>query len=146
MFIKNAGAMKNKLIGLAFILLIVGGAAAYFTRDDSTIAQYRVVARHVLATHAKHPLAENMIAACSSPDCKAVITEAKTENKEKEEINKKEEIYTMFQADAQGNLILSETTRINIEKLSALNTAGRISGKNAKIIHGSSRDGASPGR
>jgi len=115
MIIKGAGVMKNKLIGLAFILLIVAGAVGYFTRDDSTMAQYKSVARHVLATHAANHSSENVLTACGSPDCKAVITVAIIENKE-------EEIYTMFQADAQGNLLLNETTRINIEKLFALNT------------------------
>ncbi len=133
MFIKNTGNLKLKLIGLALFLLIVGGAAAYFTRDDSTIAEYRVVARHVLATHAKHPLSENMTAACGSPDCKAVIAVAKTENKDKEEINNKEEIYTMFQADPQGNLVLGETTRLNIEKLYALNTPEELADKMQKL-------------
>lgn len=134
MLIKKPSFMKDKWIWLVLILLIIGGAIGYLTRDDSsTLGQYRNVARHVLATHAKHPLSENMIAACNSTDCKAVITVAKTENKEKEEINKNEEIYTMFQADAQGNLLLNETTRINIEKLSALNSPEELTEKMQKL-------------
>ncbi len=132
MIIKSAGGIKHKLIWLALFLLMVAGVAGYFTRDDSTMTQYKSVARHVLATHAANHSSENVLTACGSPDCKAVITAAKNENKD-EESNTKEEIYTMFQADAQGNLLLNETTRINIEKLFALNTPEELAEKMQKL-------------
>lgn len=133
MIIKNVNFTKHHIILLVLILLIVGGAAAYFTREDSTLVQYRSVARHVLITHRQNHPPENMIAACSSADCKAVAAVTEPEHKEKADPGKQEEIYTMFQADAHGNLVLNESTRLNVEKLYALNTPEELAEKMQKL-------------
>ena len=123
--------MKPKLTWVVLVLLVVAGAAGYFLREDPTMAQYKSVARHVLSTHNANDQSPETLSACGTPDCKEVIAATETENKE--ESSKKEEIYTMFQADERGNLVLNETTRINIEKLHALNTPEKLAEKMQKL-------------
>lgn len=133
MLIEKASFMQKKWLWLILVLLIAASAAGYFARDEEppTLAQYRIVARHVLSTHKNIPPAENRIAACSSADCKDVAAVLQPEAKEK--ADEKEEIYTLFQADADGNLVLNEKTRLNIEKLYALNTPEELAEKMQKL-------------
>ncbi|MBP7765894.1 MAG: lipase chaperone [Deltaproteobacteria bacterium] len=135
MLIEKASFMKGKWIWLLLVVLVAGGAAGYLTRDRESppLAQYRSVARHVLSTHTKHQPPENRITACSSADCKAVAAVLQPEAKEKKEAAEKEEIYAMFSADAHGNLVLNEKTRLNIEKLCALNTPDELAEKMQKL-------------
>ncbi len=135
MLIKQASFMKGKWIWLVLIALIAGGAVAYFTgeKDPPALAEYRNVARHVLSTHKNIQLSDNMIAACSSADCKAVEAVPAPQATEKEEAESKDEIHAMFQADEHGNLVLNENTRLNIEKLYALNTPEELAGKMEKL-------------
>lgn len=123
--------MKPQLTWVFLILLIIAGAAGYFLREDPTMAQYKKVARHILSTHNTNDQSTETVSACGTPDCKEVI-EAE-ENESEKESSKKEEIYTMFQADDNGNLILNETTRHNIEKLYSLNTPEELEEKMKKL-------------
>lgn len=135
MLIKQASFMKGKWIWLVLIVLIAGGAVAYFTgeKEPPALAEYRNVARHVLSTHKSIQLSDNMIAACSSAECKAVEAVQSPQATEKETAGSKDEIHAMFQADEHGNLVLNENTRLNIEKLYALNTPEELAGKMEKL-------------
>jgi hypothetical protein len=135
MLIKNKTLTKNKIILLVLILLIIGGAVAYFTRPKETpqMAEYRNVARHVLSTHKKSHWQENTFAACTSEDCKTVEEIAKEDKKEKPQAAGDDELLTMFEADVHGNLVLSESARLNIEKLYALNTPEELAEKMQKL-------------
>lgn len=124
--------MKPQLTWVILILLIIAGAAGYFLREDPTMAQYKKVARHILSTHNVNEQSPETFSACGTLDCKEVVAAEENKNKE-EESSKKEEIYTMFQADENGNLILTETTRLNIEKLYALNTPEELDEKMKKL-------------
>jgi len=124
--------MKPKLTWVVLVLLIIAGAAGYFLREDPTMKQYESVARHILSTHNTKDQSVGALSACGTPDCKEVV-DAAVEAEGKEEASKKEEIYTMFQADEHGNLILNETTRINIERLYALNTPEELEEKYRKL-------------
>ncbi len=133
MKIKELMNKKLQLTWVILTLLIIAGAVGYFLREDPTMAQYKKVARHILATHNANEQAVGTLSACGTPDCKEVIAAALEEEGKKEEAAKKEEIYTMFQADEHGNLILNETTRNNIEKLYALNTPEELDEKMKKL-------------
>ncbi len=132
MKIKELMNKKPQLTWVVLVLLIAAGAAGYFLREDPTMKQYKSVARHILASHAQGNLPADTFGACGTPDCKEVVTAA-IEKKIDEEGGKKEEIYGMFKADEHGNLVLNETTRINIEKLYALNTPEELAEKMRKL-------------
>lgn len=134
MLIKNKTLTKNKIILLVLILLIIGGAVAYFTRPKETpqMAEYRNVARHVLSTHKKSHWQKNAFIACTSEDCMSVEQSAPAEVKGGPPAAD-DEILTMFQADSHGNLVLSESARLNIEKLYALNTPEELAEKMQKL-------------
>jgi hypothetical protein len=123
--------MKKRILLVVLILLIVAGAAIYLMRDDH-MAQYNSVARHILAAESSNKFSDEITPACSTLDCKVVTEAVESENKD-EKTSKKEEIYNMFQADARGNLVLNEATRINIEKLYALNTPEELAEKMQKL-------------
>ena len=123
--------MKKRILLVVLILLVVAGAAIYLMRDDH-MAQYNSVARHILAAESSNKFSDEITTACGTPDCKVVIAATESENKN-EKTSKKEEIYNMFQADAHGNLVLNETTRLNIEKLYALNTPEELAEKMKKL-------------
>jgi hypothetical protein len=133
MIIKNAGSMTKRLILPVFILLIAAGAIVYFTHEEEPLLQYRTVARHVLSTHKANQPLQNMITACSSADCRTVEAVSESETGKKEEAKNKDEIHAMFQADERDNLVLNENTRLNIEKLYALNTPEELAEKMQKL-------------
>jgi len=133
--LSGADIMKKRIIWIILLLLIVAGAAIYLMRgDDDHIAQYNSVARHILAAAAEssNKLPDEATTACGTPECKTVIAATESEKKDEETI-KKEEIYNMFQADGRRNLVLNEVTRINIEKLYALNTPEELAEKMQKL-------------
>lgn len=132
MKIKELMNKKPKLTWVVLVLLILAGMVGYFIREDPTMKQYKSVARHILANHAQSNLPADTLAACGTADCKEIVA-ADIEKEKKEETGKKEEIYGMFQADEHGNLVLNETTRINIEKLYALNTPEELAEKMRKL-------------
>jgi hypothetical protein len=135
MLIKNKTLTVRMVILLVLILLVIGGAVAYFTRQKESpeLAEYRSVARHVLSTHKKSHWQENTFAACTSEDCKTVEEIAKEDKKEKPQAAGDDELLTMFEADVHGNLVLSEKARLNIEKLYALNTPEELTEKMEKL-------------
>jgi len=107
-------------------------AAGYFLREDPTMEHYNSVARHILETHSAGESSGGFPVACSTTECMATV-EAQGVEEEEDLSEKTEEIYTMFQADERGNLVLNETTRINIEKLYALNTPEELEEKYRKL-------------
>lgn len=123
--------MKPKLTWVVLVILIIAGAVGYFMREDKTMTQYKSVARHILSTHNANEQSAETLTACGTPECRQVVVAAEVENKK--EAEKKEELYSMFQADDQGNLVLNETTRINIERLYALNTPEELEEKFRKL-------------
>lgn len=125
--------MKPKLTWVVLVLLIIAGAAGYFLREDPTMAQYKKVARHIISTHKANDQSPETLSACGTPDCKEIIAAALEKETQDEKDGKKEKIYTMFQADERGNLVLNETTRHNIEKLHALNTPEELAEKMRKL-------------
>lgn len=135
MLIKNKTFTSRTLIFFVLILLVIGGAVAYFTteKDPPELAEYRSVARHVLSTHKKSNWQENTLAACTSEDCKTVEETAKEDEKEKPPAAGDDELLTMFEADDHGNLVLSEIAGLNIEKLYALNTPEELAEKLEKL-------------
>ncbi|HPD57976.1 MAG TPA: lipase secretion chaperone [Smithellaceae bacterium] len=133
MKIKEIMNKKPKLTWVVLVLLIAAGTAGYFLREDPTMKQYKSVARHILSTHHASDQPAGILSACGTPDCKEVVSAALEKEGQSEETGKKEEIYTMFQADEHGNLVLNETTRLNIEKLYALNTPEELDEKMKKL-------------
>ena len=133
MKIKEIMNKKPKLTWIVLVLLIVAGTAGYFMREDPTMKQYKTVARHILASHSDSNLPADTFGACGTPDCKEVVAVAVENEVQDKETGKKEEIYTIFQADEHGNLVLNETTRHNIEKLHALNTPEELDEKMKKL-------------
>ncbi len=132
MKIKELMNKKPKLTWVVLVMLIIAGTAGYFLREDPTMKQYKSVARHILSAHNPNEQSTGTLSACGTPDCREVVA-ATIEREIDEETGKKEEIYTMFQADERGNLVLNETTRINIEKLYALNTPEELAEKMRKL-------------
>lgn len=124
--------MKKRIYLMLFILVAAVAAVSYSFLHDDPMVQYNSVARHILATQSPNHLPDGIPIACGTPDCKVAIAATESENKD-EETSKKEEIYNMFQADGQGNLVLNQTTRINIEKLYALNTPEELAEKMQKL-------------
>jgi hypothetical protein len=133
MKLKKILKMKPQLTWVILVLLIIAGAAGYFLREDPTMKQYKSVARHIISAHNASNQSPETLSACGTADCKEVIAAALEEEGKKEKAAKREEIYTMFQADEHGNLVLNETTRINIEKLYALNTPDELDEKMRKL-------------
>lgn len=124
--------MKPNLTWVVIALLIVAGAVGYFLREDPSMVEYKKVSRHILSTHSPNGQSAANPGACGSPDCKDVVAAVGNE-KGVVKTESHEELDSLFQADERGNLVLNENTRINIEKLYALNTPEELADKMQKL-------------
>src|SRR5512145_1864579 len=122
--------MKKKIIGAVIILLVAVAAASYLLRDKP-VERPENPARNFAVPILPEAQVDALPSACGTPDCKTVVAAVKIENQD--ESAGKDDIYKMFQADGRDNLILNENTRLNIEKLYALDTPEERAEKLQKI-------------
>ncbi|MGD0279514.1 MAG: lipase secretion chaperone [Smithella sp.] len=116
--------MKKRFFLILLILLIAGAAASYLFRDKLT-AQYENKETAIQVSGLK-PLG---MPANNIPQLSGTVKKEDNGNKDAG----KDDLYKMFQVDERGNLILNKDTRMNIERLYALNTPEELNEKLQKL-------------
>jgi len=117
--------MKKRIVWVVLVLLVVGVATGYFLFRADVTAQHEIketLARILSGTEPLEMPSSDISASSSTPES------AVEKNMEIED-----EIYTMFDVDKRGNLVLNAGTRLNIEKLIALNTPEELREKLRKF-------------
>lgn len=135
--------MKKGIFGLVFVLLVVCVVTGYFVFRDDHKGKHEVKGAPSQTLSVTEPpvLPTNEIPAVISMPKSAVAksVESKPEVvvaspvKRGNEEDDKDEIYKMFRVDKRGRLVLNESTRLNIEKLCALNTPEELEKKLQKL-------------
>ncbi|MDX9816569.1 MAG: hypothetical protein RBT06_06490 [Smithellaceae bacterium] len=125
--------MQKRIVWVALILLITAGAISYLLLDNPALVNKRDERdKRILSVSQPGELLENgIIMACGTPECTTTVVAESAQKQE--ETKEKDEIYSMFQVDEHGNLLLNENTRLNVEKLYALNTPEELDEKFQKL-------------
>ncbi|HQG22652.1 MAG TPA: lipase secretion chaperone [Smithellaceae bacterium] len=125
--------MQKRIIWVALILLITAGAISYLLLDSPALVNKRDERdKRILSVSQPGELLENgIIMACGTPECTTTVVAESAQKQE--ETKEKDEIYSMFHVDEHGNLLLNENTRLNVEKLYALNTPEELDEKFQKL-------------
>jgi hypothetical protein len=113
--------MKKRIVWVVLGLLVVGVATGYFLFRADVTAQHEIketLARILSGTEPLEMPSSGLSTSDGTPESVAEI---------------EDEIYTMFDVDKRGNLVLNAGTRINIEKLTALNTPEELKEKLRKF-------------
>jgi hypothetical protein len=121
--------MKNRILLVVLALLVAGGTTIYLFHDA-----------YVVLHENKQPAAQTS-SSKETPEMPAnkihalygILESTFAKTVESENAGKKDDIYKMFHADERDNLVLNESTRLNIEKLYALNTPEELDIKLQKI-------------
>lgn len=118
--------MKYRIFWLILLLMITVGIGHHFLSDESIAPgkSHSSLQTISIATPSKTP-ADEILPSNTS--------ELITADAEIEKTNIKDDTLKMFQADENDNLILNESTRLNIEKLYALNTPEELDVKLQKL-------------
>jgi len=116
--------MKKRIFWVVFVL-VASAAAGYIVFRGEFIVKRQITetpAQTLLGTEPSEMPASELMASSGMPESTA---------EKDEEIE--DEIYTMFDVDKRGNLVLNASTRLNIEKLTALNTPEELREKLRKF-------------
>lgn len=115
--------MKKRIVWVVLVLLVVGVAAGYAVFHNTLFGKQEITETPALSVTEPSEMPPSELPASSNMPESAV----------EKNIEIEDEIYTMFDVDKRGNLVLNAATRINIEKLTALNTPEELKGKLRKF-------------
>ncbi len=133
--------MKKRVFGVVFVLLVACVVTGYFVFRDEHKGKQQIkegpsetlsVKGPAVVPTNEIPAVVSMPTAVKSVESRPEVALAKPVESENEE-GDKEEIYKMFRVDKRGRLVLNEGTRLNIEKLYALNTPEELEKKLQKL-------------
>lgn len=113
--------MKKGIGWIVLGLLVVGVATGYFLFRADVTVQHEIKQTLARILSGTEPLEMPSNGLSTSDGTPESVTEIE------------DEIYTMFDVDKRGNLVLNEDTRLNIEKLTALNTPEELREKLRKF-------------
>ena len=116
----SGAGMKKRIIWVVLVLLIAGALAGYHLLRNTPIAlqEGKETSEQTLSVPEPSKMPAGEIPAARSLPEYMVVKVVEGEDKDAGE----GDIKKMFQADRRGNLVLNESTRLNIEKLYALYT------------------------
>jgi hypothetical protein len=116
--------MKKRTLGILLVMLIASGIAVCFFHNEPAAPHENKGPAAQSLFFAQPPETPAEIHAYSKPDSMAA-----TEQREHEDAAEPDDLCKMFHADERDNLVLNESTRLNIEKLYALNTQEELESK-----------------
>jgi hypothetical protein len=118
--------MKNRIFWVMSALVVACGATSYLLPDAPiTLHESREPTAQTILVNEPSKMPANEIHVSSMPE----FTVARVMQIENEDAGKRDDIRKMFHADERDNLVLNESTRLNIEKLYALNTQEELESK-----------------
>ncbi len=117
--------MKKRIVWIVLGLLVVAATTCYFLFRADITAQHEIkgtLAKILSGTKPWELPSSEISTSGSTPESPA-----------EKNMDIEDEIYTMFDVDKRDNLVLNEDTRLNIEKLTALNTPEELREKLRKF-------------
>jgi hypothetical protein len=115
--------MKRRIVWVVLVLLVTGAAAGYLIFRDQLMEKPESAGTDTPTVAEPSEMIISELPPSSTMPESAVEKDMEIED----------EIYTMFDVDKRGNLVLNAATRINIEKLTALNTPEELKEKLRKF-------------
>ena len=123
--------MKNRTFGLILVLLVAVGVTVCLWPDEPTAPHdsNEAPAQNISVPEPSDMPKNEIHASSGIPQ----LSSEKAVDNEIENFGKKDDIRKMFQSDERDNLVLNESTRLNIEKLYALNTPEELESQLQKL-------------